>query len=77
MGARSADGRVAGAGAVYIVAGRAIPATLAAGRREMEVGGQGTVKIGGDQLGARLGSKRRFFAAGDHDGAKSIVNRRE
>ena len=68
VGARGADGRVAGAGAVYIVSGRRVRRAMLSGQRELPVMGDGVLKIGGDRHGARLGSKRRFAAAGDHDG---------
>lgn len=68
VGARAADGYIAGAGAVYVVAGAAIRSAIAAGVVEFVPSGDGTIKIGGDRHGARLGSKRRFAAAGDYDG---------
>jgi len=68
VGARGADGRVAGAGAVYIVPGQTMRTAIESGEREMAITGVGAIKIGGDRHGARLGSKRRFAAAGDFDG---------
>lgn len=68
VGARGADGRVAGAGAVYIVPGHTMRTAIESGKREMALAGEGAIKIGGDRYGARLGSKRRFAAAGDFDG---------
>ena len=68
VGARGANGRVAGAGAVYLVAGRKIRAAIDAGKNEMSIASDGILKIGGDRHGARFGSKRRFSAAGDFDG---------
>ena len=68
VGARGADGLVAGAGAVYIVKGRKIRQAINEGRQELQMSGETVLKIGGDRHGARLGSKRRFAAAGDFDG---------
>ena len=68
VGARGADGLVAGAGAVYVVSGKRIRADIDAGRGERVLGGTDALKIGGDRYGARLGSKRRFAAGGDFDG---------
>lgn len=68
VGARGADGRVAAAGAIYIVAGREVRRAIGEGRRELDLDGSVAIKIGGDRHGARLGSKRRFAAAGDFDG---------
>jgi len=67
VGARGANGRVAGAGAVYIVAGHKIRRAIQSGQGELVLMGDGVLKIGGARHGARLGSKRRFAAAGDFD----------
>jgi hypothetical protein len=68
VGARGADGRVVGAGAVYIVPGHIVRTAIDSGQQKMSIESEGIVKIGGDRHGARLGSKRRFAAAGDFDG---------
>jgi hypothetical protein len=68
VGARGADGLAPGAGAVYIVKGRKIRQAINEGRQELQMSGETVLKIGGDRHGARLGSKRRFAAAGDFDG---------